>query len=252
MNRQEAHFELLLRLADDHLVLGHRVSEWCGHAPTLEEDLSLPNMALDLIGQARSLYMHAGEIEGKGRDEDKLAYLRTEAEYRNLLLVEQPNGDFAQTMLRQFYFAVFMEAFWKKAVESTDATLAAIAGKAVKEMAYHVRHSGEWIIRLGDGTQESHSRMEAAIDELHRFTDEMFETDEVTDTMVEAGIMPDPVLLKHPWDQRVSEVFAAAGLNVPETYWPDRGGRSGEHGEAMGYLLAELQYMQRSYPGLTW
>ncbi|MEM9279705.1 MAG: 1,2-phenylacetyl-CoA epoxidase subunit PaaC, partial [Pseudomonadota bacterium] len=192
MTRDDALFELLIRLADDHLVLGHRLSEWCGHAPMLEEDLSMPNMALDLIGQARNLYTYAGEVEGDGRDEDALAYLRLEGEYKNLLLVERPNGDFAHTMLKQFYFAVFMELFWQKAQGSSDETIAGIAGKAVKEMAYHVRHTGEWIIRLGDGTDESHRRISEAVEELHCYTDEIFEVDEVVSKMVGAQIIPDP------------------------------------------------------------
>ncbi|MEM9331242.1 MAG: 1,2-phenylacetyl-CoA epoxidase subunit PaaC [Pseudomonadota bacterium] len=252
MTDKEALFEFLLRLADDHLVLGHRMSEWCGHAPTLEEDLSMPNMALDLIGQSRNLYTYAGEVEGLGRDEDALAFLRTEDEYKNLLLVEQTNEDFAQTMLRQFYFAVFMELFWEKAHSSSDEVLAGIAGKAIKEIAYHVRHSAEWIIRLGDGTEESHQRMESAVLELHRFTDELFEIDDVISSVVEAGIIADPSSLKAEWDRRVGQVFAAAKLEVPVEYWPQSGGRAGKHGESMGYLLTELQYMQRTYPGMTW
>lgn len=252
MANNDIHFETVLRLADDHLILGHRVSEWCGHAPMLEEDLSLPNMALDLIGQARNLYTHAGEIEGNGQDEDALAYLRLESEYKNLLLVEQPNGDFAHTILRQLYFAVFMQAFWEHTLNSSDTVLAAIAGKAVKEMAYHVRHCGEWTIRLGDGTAESHQRMVAAVNELHRFTDEMFETDDVSKAAAGAGIIPDPAALKPLWENRIAEIFAEAGLEVPKDYWPQLGGRAGNHGEGMGYLLADLQYMQRTYPGMTW
>ncbi|MEM7068468.1 MAG: 1,2-phenylacetyl-CoA epoxidase subunit PaaC [Pseudomonadota bacterium] len=252
MKQDEALFQLLIRLADDHLVLGHRLSEWCGHAPTLEEDLSMPNMALDLIGQARNLYTYAGEVEGKGRDEDAIAYLRTEGQYQNLLLVERPNGDFAQTMLRQFYFAVFMELFWQKAIASSDETIAAIAAKAIKEIAYHIRHTAEWVIRLGDGTDESNRRMREAVSELHRFTDEMFESDEVSSTLVNAGVIGDPQDMKDAWTAEVTRVFAMANLEVPEDYWPLLGGRSGDHGEAMGYLLADLQYMQRTYPGMTW
>ncbi|WP_246272902.1 1,2-phenylacetyl-CoA epoxidase subunit PaaC [Oricola thermophila] len=250
---KEELFELLLRLADDHLVLGHRISEWCGHAPTLEEDLALPNIALDLIGQARSLYTYAGEIEGKGRDEDHLAYLRLEREYRNLLLVERPNGDFAHTILRQLYFSVFMQAWWREAVASTDETLAAIAAKAVKESVYHVRHAAEWTIRLGDGTEESARRMAAAVDALYRYTGELFETDQVTDSLAAAGVAPDPASLKDEWDRTIAEIFAEARLELPDPRtWQQTGGRKGFHGEEMGYLLAELQYVQRAYPGLTW
>ncbi|MBO6813341.1 MAG: phenylacetate-CoA oxygenase subunit PaaC [Rhizobiaceae bacterium] len=245
-------FEILIRLADDHLVLGHRLSEWCGHAPMLEEDLSMPNMALDLIGQARSLYAYAGEIENRGRDEDAIAYLRTEPEYKNLLLVEKPNEDFAHTMLRQFYFAVFMEEFWKEAISSSDNTLAGIAGKAMKEIAYHIRHCGEWIIRLGDGTEESSRRMRAAVEVLHPYTDEMFDHDDVVAAAVSAEIIPDPLLLRPRWEQGVQTVFKAAKITMPNDYWALRGGRAGQHGEEMGFLLADLQYMQRTYPGMTW
>ncbi len=168
-------FDALLELADDHLVLGHRVSEWCGHAPMLEEDLAMPNMALDVIGTARNLYDYAGKVEGKGRDEDDLAYLRGEREYRNLLLVERPNEDFAHTMLRQLYFAAFMHPYWTAALESPDETVRGIAGKAVKEMAYHIRHTGEWVIRLGDGTEESARRMRDAVTGLAIYVDELFE-----------------------------------------------------------------------------
>jgi ring-1,2-phenylacetyl-CoA epoxidase subunit PaaC len=246
-------FELLLRLADDHLVLGHRVSEWCGHAPTLEEDLALPNIALDLIGQARSLYTYAGEIEGKGRNEDQLAYLRLEHDYHNLLLAERPNGDFAQTILRQLYFSVFMQAWWREAAKSKDETLAAIAAKAVKEAVYHVRHAAEWTIRLGDGTEESARRMAEAVGELYRFTGELFETDDVTDALAAAGIAPDPASLRDEWDRTIADIFAEAQLEMPDPEtWQQKGGRKGVHGEEMGFLLADLQYMQRAYPGMTW
>lgn len=248
----EARLALVLRLADDHLILGHRVSEWCGHAPMLEEDLAMPNMALDLIGQARSLYQYAAELEGKGRSEDDLAYMRREREYRNCLLVERPNGDFAHTMLRQLYFAAFMEAYWTECLTSSDETIRAIAAKAIKEVAYHIRHAGEWVVRLGDGTEESASRMAAAVEALHRYTGELFQSDAVTDAMAQAGVAPDPASLKPAFEQTIGPIFAAAGLAVPESDVGPRGGRSGIHGEEMGHLLAELQYMQRTYPGATW
>jgi len=252
MAHEKALFEMLMRLADDHLILGHRLSEWCGHAPMLEEDLSMPNMALDLIGQARVLYTYAGEVEGRGRDEDALAYLRSDREYRNLLLVEQPNGDFAHTMLRQFYFAVFMNAFWQATLGSTDHQIAGIAGKAQKEMAYHVRHAGEWIIRLGDGTEESQSRMQAAVDTLQVYVDEMFAADPVSTELAGAGVIPDPAGLRTQFDLQVRLIFDEARLQVPDESWPLSGGRQGHHGEELGFLLAELQYMQRTYPGMTW
>lgn len=245
-------FEQLLRLADDHLILGHRLSEWCGHAPMLEEDLALPNIALDLIGQARALYTYAGEVEGRGRSEDDLAYFRTDREYRNCLLVERPNGDFAHTMLRQLYFSVFMELYWQAAVNSPDETVAGIAGKAVKESAYHVRHSGEWVIRLGDGTEESAGRMALAVDELHRFTPELFETDDINTGLSADGMFPAPADLRKGWDRTIDTVFRDAMLVRPEIQWPQTGGRKGLHGEALGFLLAEMQSVQRQMPGQVW
>lgn len=245
-------FTAVLRLADDHLVLGHRLSEWCGHAPMLEEDLAMPNMALDLIGQARSLYQYAGEVEGAGRTEDDLAYVRREREYLNCLLVERPNGDFANTMLKQLWFAAFMEPYWKAALNSPDERLAAIAGKAIKEVAYHIRHAGEWVIRLGDGTEESAKRMAAAVEALSPYLGEMFETDEVSERLAEAGILPDPASLRVEWERTVGGIFAEAGLQMPEIALQQQGGREGIHGESMGFLLADLQHMQRTYPGAQW
>lgn len=242
----------LLRLADDHLILGHRLSEWCGHAPMLEEDLAMPNIALDLIGQARALYQYAAEAEGSGRSEDDLAFLRRERDYVNCLMVERPNGDFAHTMLRQFYFAAYMHAFWERASSSADERLAGIAAKAVKEVAYHVRHCGEWVIRLGDGTAESARRMQAAVAALSPYVDEMFEADAVSDAVAEAGIAPDPASLRAAFAATVERIFGEALLDMPQAQWPKSGGRQGRHGEEMGYLLAELQYMQRTYPGATW
>jgi ring-1,2-phenylacetyl-CoA epoxidase subunit PaaC len=252
MTPNEALFELLLRLGDDHLVLGHRVSEWCGHAPMLEEDLAMPNMALDMIGQARSLYTYAGEVEGKGRTEDDFAYFRNEREYRNLLLVERPNGDFAHTMLRQLYFAAFMAPWWKAMQGSSDATLAGIAGKAEKEVAYHIRHAGEWVIRLGDGTEESAKRMRVAVAALHPYTEELFQTDAVTDTLARAGIAPDPAAMRPEWTRTIDAIFAEALLETPEVPYPYSGGRSGLHGEDLGHMLAEMQSVPRANPGQTW
>ncbi|MEL6793414.1 MAG: 1,2-phenylacetyl-CoA epoxidase subunit PaaC [Pseudomonadota bacterium] len=252
METQNALFQLLLRLADDHLILGHRLSEWCGHAPMLEEDLALPNMALDVIGTARGLYQYAAEVEGAGKTEDDYAYLREEREFRNCILVERPNEDFAHTMLRQLYFAAFMRPFWEAMAESADETLRGIAGKAVKEVAYHIRHSGEWVIRMGDGTEESAARMKAAVETLHPYALELFETDEVTDALANAGIAPDPAAMRAPWDQVIGEVFGEALLTVPETVIPASGGRSGFHQEALGHLLSNMQYLQRANPGATW
>ena len=212
----------------------------------------MPNIALDLIGQARALYSHAAEMEGSGRTEDDLAYLRREREYLNCLMVERPNGDFAHTILRQFYFAAFMHAFWEKAVSSADETIAGIAAKAVKEVAYHIRHCGEWVIRLGDGTEESARRMQAAVDALAPYIDELFETDEVAEAVAEAGVAPDPASLRGDFDRTVRQILAEALLDMPQSAWPQTGGRKGRHGEAMGFLLADLQYMQRTFPGAVW
>jgi len=242
----------LIGLADDHLILGHRLSEWCGHAPMLEEDLAMPNIALDLIGQARALYSYAGDLEGAGRDEDALAFGRLERAYRNLLICELPNGDFAQTMLRQFYFASFMQLFWQEAERSSDATLAAIAAKAVKEAQYHRRHCAEWVIRLGDGTDESARRMAEAMALLAPYTGEFFIENPEACGAVEAGIWPDTQALQPAWQADVEQVFAAAKLVLPENVYAQKGGRSGLHTEAMGHLLAQLQFMQRSFPDMTW
>lgn len=245
-------FLATLRLADDALVLGHRLSEWCGHAPVLEEDLALANLGLDLIGQARALYTHAGSVEGRGRDEDALAYLRRENEYRNVLLVEQPNGDFARTMVRHFLFAAFMHPFHQAMTGSKDETLAAIAAKSEKEMAYHVRHAGEWVVRLGDGTEESRRRTVDALEALWPYSGELFEVDAPMRAAIEAGFVPDPETLRATCEATLDAVFAEAGLDRPASRPYQSGGRAGRHSEHMGYLLAELQYLQRSHPGATW
>lgn len=241
-------FNALLELADDHLVLGHRLSEWCGHAPMLEEDLAMPNMALDLIGTARVLYDHAGKVEGQGRDEDALAYLRGEREYRNCLLVERENGDFAVTMLRQLYFAAFMEPYWQAALDSSDEVVKGVAGKAVKEMAYHIRHAGEWVIRLGDGTKESAARMRDAVEELHCFTEELFE--EGAAEGVDA--LPSRAAIRPVWQATIVRIFAEAGLSMPDAVYPQTGGRSGQHNEVLGHMLAEMQSLHRAHPGAVW
>lgn len=245
-------FDYAIRLADDQLILGQRLGEWCGHAPTLEEDLALSNIALDLLGQARLLYSYAGEVEGKGRDEDRLAFLRHEREYVNALLVEQPNGDFAATIARQLFHAAFMVPFWTAMTRSTDGTLAAIAAKAVKEVEYHRRHGAEWLIRLGDGTQESKARATEALEALWIYTGELFEMDETARALTDAGIGVDTATLKAEWDWTIDAVLAEATLTRPADGWMQTGGRSGRHTEHFGHILSELQYMQRAYPGLSW
>jgi ring-1,2-phenylacetyl-CoA epoxidase subunit PaaC len=241
-----------LRRADDALILGHRLSEWCGHAPMLEEDMALANMGLDLLGQARELYAYAARVEGNGNDEDKFAYLRDVRQYRNLLLVEQPNGDFARTMVRQFFYAVFADLYWRAMMQSTDATLAAIGAKSEKESAYHVRHSSEWMVRLGDGTEESHRRAQTAIDDLWAYTGEMFSVDDSERGLIDRGIAVDPASLRPQWLKTVSSVMAEATLALPKSDWMQQGGRSGRHSEHLGHLLSELQSMQRTFPGATW
>lgn len=242
----------VLRRADDALILGHRLSEWCGHAPMMEEEMALANMGLDLIGQARALYTYAAEVEAAGHDEDAYAYGRDVRGYGNLLLVEQPNGDFACTMARQFLYSAYIDLYWRAMMASGDTTLAAIAAKAEKESAYHVRHCAEWLVRLGDGTPESHRRMQAAIDELWAFTGEMFEADEGERTLIAAGIAVDPETLRAAWTAQVDDVLATATLAKPAAAWMQKGGRSGRHSEHLGHLLSDLQYMQRAYPGATW
>jgi ring-1,2-phenylacetyl-CoA epoxidase subunit PaaC len=241
-----------LRRADDALILGHRLSEWCGHAPMMEEDMALANMGLDLLGQARELYSYAADVEGKGNDEDKFAYLRDVRQYRNLLLLEQPNGDFARTMARQFFYAAFADLYWRAMMNSRDAALAAIAAKSEKESAYHVRHCSEWIIRLGDGTDESHRRAQTAIDDLWAYTGEMFEVDDSERGLIDAGIATDPATLRPRWLETVSNVLREATLTLPNSDWMQQGGRSGRHSEHLGHLLSELQSMQRTFPGATW
>ena len=241
-----------LRRADDALILGHRLSEWCGQAPALEEDMAFANMGLDLLGQARELYSYAAKVEGVGNDEDKFAYLRDIRQYRNLLLLEQPNGDFAHTMVRQFFYAGFADLYWRAMMKSGDATLAAIAAKSEKESAYHLRHSSEWIVRLGDGTEESHLRAQTAIDDLWAFTGEMFHIDESERALIESGIAVDPVTQRPQWLKTVSDIVSEATLVLPTSDWMQRGGRSGRHSEHLGHLLSELQSMQRTFPGATW
>ncbi len=241
-----------LRRADDALILGHRLSEWCGHAPMMEEDMALANMGLDLLGQARELYTYAARVEGKGNDEDKFAYLRDVRQYRNLLLLEQPNGDFAHTMVRQLFYSAFADLYWRAMMKSCDATLAAVAAKSEKESAYHIRHSSEWIVRLGDGTAESHARAQTAIDHLWAFTGEMFGADASERALIDTGISIDPASLRPQWLKTVADVVGEATLVLPKSDWMQQGGRDGRHSEHLGHLLSELQSMQRTFPGATW
>jgi ring-1,2-phenylacetyl-CoA epoxidase subunit PaaC len=239
-------FEYLVRLGDDRLVLGHRLSEWCGHGPILEEDIALANIALDLIGQANLMLEQAGKAEGKGRDQDALAYFREAVDYRNILMVELPKGDFAFTIVRQFLFSVFNYLQMEALSKSSSADLAGIAAKAMKEAKYHVRHSADWMVKLGDGTKESHDRMQGAVDGLWRYTGELFIGDDVDRAVL------DPATLEKPWRTQVDEVMKRATLTVPETKYMQRGGREGKHTEHLGHLLSEMQIVARSFPDGKW
>jgi ring-1,2-phenylacetyl-CoA epoxidase subunit PaaC len=245
-------FRYVLGLADDQLVLGHRLSQWTGRAPMLEEELALGNIALDLIGQARGLYQYAGEIEGDGRDEDVLAYHRDARGYLNLTLVEQPNGDFAKTIVRQLFYTAMALPFWQAMATSTDQRLAAVAAKAEKESAYNLRHATEWTARLGDGTEESHRRMQAAINQLWEFTGELFEMNAAEVKLATAGIAPERKALRAGWHSTVNAALDDATLTRPDDSWMAKGGRDGLHGEDLGHMLAEMQSLQRMHPGLAW
>jgi ring-1,2-phenylacetyl-CoA epoxidase subunit PaaC len=246
------HVEYLLRLGDDSLILGHRLSEWCGHGPILEEDIALTNIALDLVGQATTLLEHAGKLEGKGRSEDDLAYLRVDREYKNALLVEQPNGDFGHTLMRQFLFDAYRLPLFEGLSSSSDAQLAAIAAKSLKETRYHLRHSSEWIIRLGDGTEESHERIQRALNVLWRYAAELVETDEIQVAAEAEGLAPSMETVQQQWHAQVHNVFQEAGISIPTNNWVQTGGRKGKHSEHLGYILAEMQYVQRAYPNMEW
>jgi len=241
-----------LRRADDALVLGHRLSEWCGRGPALEEDMALANIGLDLLGQARSLYAYAAEVEAAGNDEDDYAYLREAPQYRNLLLAELPNGDFARTILRQFLYAAFADPYWRAMMRSTDPVLAAVAAKSEKETAYHLRHTAEWVIRLGDGTAESHRRIAQALDELWPYTGEMFEADAAERELIDSGAVLDPAAFRAEWERTVADILSQATLAMPAAGWMQKGGRTGRHSEHLGHLLAEMQSVARAHPGATW
>lgn len=250
--RQAAHCRYVLRLADTSLVLGQRLGEWVGHAPTLEEDLGLANLALDLIGQARLLLSYAGELEGRGRDEDALAFLRDAPQFANLTLAEQPNGDFGQTIVRQWLLDAWQLEIYEALLRSADTRLGAIAAKALKETRYHHRFSSGWLIRLGDGTSESHERVQQALDSLWRFTAELFAADDVDERMVTAGIAPPLTELAARWSARIDEDLSAATLKRPAAQPYPWHGRRGVHTEHLGHMLAEMQHLQRTYPGVRW
>jgi ring-1,2-phenylacetyl-CoA epoxidase subunit PaaC len=242
----------VLRVGDLSLVLGQRLGEWVGHSPALEEDLGLANIALDLIGQARLLLTYAGELEGRGRGEDEIAFLREQGEYLNPTLVEQPNGDFGQTIVRQVLIDAFQLELYERLTSSADDRLAAIAAKAVKETRYHLRYSSGWLVRLGDGTQESHARVHAALERLWPFTVELFEEDDLDREMADCGIAPRLSEVRAAWSVRIDEVLTEATLERPRDRPYRWFGKRGEHSEHLGYILAEMQYLQRAYPGARW
>jgi ring-1,2-phenylacetyl-CoA epoxidase subunit PaaC len=242
----------VLRLGDDALVMSQRLGEWIAASPQLEEDVAVGNIALDLLGQARSLLTYAGELEGAGRDEDALAYLRDEREFTNVHLCELANGDFGHTMARLLVFSAYQSELYAQLSNSTDPTLAAVAAKALKEVSYHRDHATQWVLRLGDGTEESHRRMQAGIDAVWPYTSELFEADRLLDEQVEAGVAADPVAMQPPWSAYATTVLQRATLALPTAVPAVTGGRRGIHTEQMGYLLAEMQHLARSHPGATW
>ena len=248
----QALFQYLLRLGDLSLVLGQRLGEWVGHAPALEEDLGLANVALDLIGQARLLLGYAGEVEGRGRDEDQIAFLREHGEYLNAVLVEQPNGDFGKTIVRQVLVDAFQLELYEQLSSSADERLAAIAAKSVKEVRYHLRYSGAWLVRLGDGTPESHERVQTALAGLWPLTVELFAEDDLDRAMAESGIAPRLADVHAAWLERLDAILAEATLNRPKDRPHSWHGKRGQHSEHLGYILAEMQHLQRTYPGARW
>lgn len=243
----------LLRLGDNALILSQQLSQWCGKGPALEEDMALTNVALDLLGQTRMWYGYAAELEGAGRDEDKLAYLRDAHDFKNCLLLEQPNGNYADTLVRQFYFDTWHYFLIHGLTASSDARIAAIAEKSLKEVTYHLRRSGDLMVRLGDGTEVSHARTQSAVNELWMFSGEVFAYDAVDEAMVAEGVAPRAAGLREQWLTHVAEIFAEATLAMPPAdAWMQSGGKQGRHSEHLGYILAEMQFLQRAYPGATW
>jgi ring-1,2-phenylacetyl-CoA epoxidase subunit PaaC len=250
--RRAPEVQYLLRIADTNLILAQRLAEWCGHAPVLEEDIALANMALDLVGQSRALLTRAGELEGCGHDEDQLAFLRDERDYFNATLVELPRGDFAFTVLRNLFIATWSKLLWERLLDSSDAEVAAIAGKAVKEVRYHQQHAADWVVRLADGTDESRRRIDAALDDLWRYTSELFGADAVDEHAMTSGLGPRWADLQETWLAEITTVFDEAGLALPKASGFRPTGTRGVHSEHMGFILTEMQHLQRSFPGGVW
>lgn len=245
-------YKYILRIADDSLILGQRQSEMCGHGPILEEDIAQTNIALDLIGQATALYEYAATFTNGEKSSDDIAFLRFDREYSNLLLVEQPNGDFGQTIVRNWIFDTFRVLFFEELTKSKDSQLAAIAEKSLKETRYHWKHSSEWLIRLGDGTEESHNRTQDALNRLWKYSDEVFYMDEIEKELIEKGIAVDLNTIRQKFIDKINYVLLESTLTLPSNDWKQSGGRLGKHTEHLGFILAEMQYMQRAYPGMEW
>ena len=252
MEKKQALFNYLLRLADNSAILGHKLSEWCGHGPELEEDIAIINTALDLLGHARSLQTYAAEFEGKGRTEDDLAFLRIEREYKNALITELPNGHYGDTIARQYLFDQFNYLLFTELEKSSDETVAAIAAKAIKEIRYHLRRSIEWTLRLGDGTEESRAKIQEAFDNVWAYTGDLFVQDDSDLVIIAEGIGPDLKAIQPIWREKVKATLDEATLSIPEDGWMHSGSKQGRHTEHMGHILSELQYMQRTYPGCEW
>lgn len=252
MDKNTALKELCLRIGDNGLILGHRLSEICGHGPILETDIALTNVALDLIGQARAWYGYAANIEGNGKLEDDYAYKRDVLQFRNVLLTEQPNGHFGDVITRQFLFDVFNYHYHLHLKNSSDEMVAGIAEKSLKEISYHMRFSGEWMVRLGDGTEESHQRVQESLHRLWMFTGDMLTSDETDQFLAAEGIAPDPADLKTDWHNSIKEILDEAGLQMPESGWMNTGGKKGIHTEYLGYILSDLQFLPRAYPDARW
>ena len=252
MTKQQALHTYLLRMGDDSLILSQRLSQLCGHGPILEEDIALTNVALDLIGQATLLLEYSGELADQPKTNDELAYLRLEKEYVNTILVEQPNGHVGDTIMLQFLVDAYRKPRLENLLDSTDMRLAGIAEKSLKETKYHLRHSSEWVIRLGDGTEESHKRIQNSLESLLRYAHELFFENEVDELLIAKGIVPSAEIIFPIWEKTLHDVFKEATLSLPKNNWKFQGGREGRHSEHMGYLLAEMQYMQRTYPNMEW
>lgn len=252
MKQNSALFNATTHLGDNALILGHRLSEWCGHGPVLEQDIAMTNIALDLIGQARHFLEYAGKLSGQNLNEDDLAYKRDVLDFKNFLIVELPNGDFADTIARQFCFDQWNYLFMKALSSSADETLSSVGQKSLKEVTYHQRWSSEWVIRLGDGTKESAEKMQRALDDIWMYTGEMFDRNADELALIEQGIWPDVSTLKPKWEEATARVISEAGLNLPEDEWMQSGGKSGVHTEYLGFILAEMQFLPRAYPDAQW